>query len=34
MRGTPGIFTANGDYVTGYLPAGQLVQQLKSFETK
>lgn len=34
MRGTPGIFTANGDYVTGYLPAGQLVKQLKSFETK
>lgn len=34
MRGTPGIFTANGDYVTGYLPAAQLVQQLKSFETK
>jgi thiol:disulfide interchange protein DsbC len=34
MRGTPGIFTANGDYVTGYLPAAQLVQQLKSFETE
>jgi thiol:disulfide interchange protein DsbC len=34
MRGTPGIFTSNGDYVTGYLPAAQLVQQLKSFETK
>jgi thiol:disulfide interchange protein DsbC len=32
MRGTPGIFTANGDYVTGYLPAPQLVKQLKSFE--
>ena len=34
MRGTPGIFTAHGDYVTGYLPAKQLVQQLKSFEAK
>jgi thiol:disulfide interchange protein DsbC len=34
MRGTPGIFTAHGDYVTGYLPAKQLVQQLKSFESQ
>ncbi|HSD73483.1 MAG TPA: DsbC family protein [Steroidobacteraceae bacterium] len=34
MHGTPGIFTANGDYVTGYLPAAQLVKQLQSFETK
>lgn len=34
MRGTPGIYTANGDYVSGYMPAAQLVQELKSLQTK
>ncbi len=34
MRGTPGIYTPNGDYVSGYLPAAQLVAELKSFQKK
>ena len=28
VRGTPAIFTASGDYIGGYLPPQQLVQQL------
>jgi thiol:disulfide interchange protein DsbC len=28
VRGTPAIFTASGDYIGGYLPPGQLVQEL------
>jgi protein-disulfide isomerase len=28
VRGTPAIFTVNGDYISGYLPPPQLLQQL------
>jgi thiol:disulfide interchange protein DsbC len=34
IRGTPGIFTSNGDYLAGYMPPGQLLAQLKTLETK
>jgi len=30
MHGTPGIFTANGTYITGYLPPAKLLQELKA----
>ena len=32
VRGTPGIFTAKGDYVAGYMPAPRLLQHLKSLD--
>jgi len=28
MHGTPGIFTAKGTYITGYLPPAKLLQEL------
>lgn len=33
VRGTPAIFTNNGDYIGGYLPPDELVKQLESFKT-
>jgi thiol:disulfide interchange protein DsbC len=33
IRGTPGIFTERGDYVTGYMPPAQLLEKLKQLET-
>jgi thiol:disulfide interchange protein DsbC len=32
IRGTPGIYTASGDYIAGYLPPVQLVEQIKSYQ--
>jgi thiol:disulfide interchange protein DsbC len=32
IRGTPGIFTASGDYIPGYLPPGKLVEQIKEYQ--
>lgn len=29
IRGTPGIFTAEGDYIAGYLPPARLLEQIK-----
>jgi thiol:disulfide interchange protein DsbC len=34
IRGTPGIFTEQGDYITGYLPAAKLVEHLKELQDK
>jgi thiol:disulfide interchange protein DsbC len=34
IRGTPGIFTEQGDYITGYMPAARLVEHLKSLQDK
>lgn len=33
IRGTPGIYTQDGDYIAGYLPPAQLVAQLKSLQS-
>ena len=33
IRGTPGIITDNGEYITGYLPAPRLVEHLKALAT-
>ena len=32
IRGTPGIITDKGQYITGYLPAQQLVDRLKALD--
>jgi thiol:disulfide interchange protein DsbC len=32
VRGTPAIFTATGDYIGGYLPPQQLLEQLNQLE--
>lgn len=32
IRGTPGIITERGDYITGYLPAPQLVERLRQLQ--
>lgn len=32
IRGTPGIITEKGQYITGYLPAQQLVDRLKALD--
>ena len=32
VRGTPAIFTATGDYIGGYLPPQQLLEQLNELE--
>jgi thiol:disulfide interchange protein DsbC len=32
MMGTPGIFTDRGEYITGYRPPAQLVEQLRAGE--
>ncbi|HZF26570.1 MAG TPA: DsbC family protein [Steroidobacteraceae bacterium] len=32
VHGTPGIFTPEGDYISGYLPPAQLVAHLKSLK--
>ena len=34
VEGTPAIFTANGDYVGGYLAPAQLVQTIQETEKK
>lgn len=34
VHGTPGIFTPNGDFISGYLPPAQLVAHLKSLQKK
>jgi thiol:disulfide interchange protein DsbC len=34
VRGTPAIFTANGDYIGGYLPPAELKQQLDELAAK
>lgn len=34
VRGTPAIFTKNGDYIGGYLPPADLVKQLEELEAK
>jgi thiol:disulfide interchange protein DsbC len=34
IRGTPGIFTEQGDYITGYMPAARLVEHLKALLDK
>ena len=33
VHGTPAIVTANGDYISGYMPPKELVAQLKELET-
>jgi thiol:disulfide interchange protein DsbC len=33
IRGTPGVFTDRGDYVSGYLPPEQMVEKLKQLES-
>lgn len=33
IRGTPGIFTAQGDYVAGYLPPAAMLERLKELES-
>ena len=30
MLGTPGIFTEKGEYITGYRPPAQLLEQLRA----
>jgi thiol:disulfide interchange protein DsbC len=32
VRGTPAIMTENGDYISGYMPPHELVQQLKDLQ--
>ena len=32
VRGTPAIVTENGDYITGYMPPRELVQQIKELQ--
>jgi thiol:disulfide interchange protein DsbC len=32
VRGTPAIFTADGDYLSGYLPPNDMVKQLEEFK--
>jgi thiol:disulfide interchange protein DsbC len=32
VRGTPAIVTENGDYIAGYSPPGELVQQIKDLQ--
>jgi thiol:disulfide interchange protein DsbC len=32
VRGTPAIVTENGDYISGYLPPQELVQQIKELQ--
>ncbi len=34
VRGTPAIFTKNGDYIGGYLPPADLVKQLEELQAK
>ncbi len=34
VRGTPAIFTKNGEYIGGYLPPADLVKQLEESEAK
>jgi thiol:disulfide interchange protein DsbC len=34
VRGTPGIFTEDGEYIAGYMPPAQLLQHLKSLDDK
>lgn len=34
VRGTPGIFTEEGEYIAGYMPPAQLLQHLKSLDDK
>jgi thiol:disulfide interchange protein DsbC len=32
VRGTPAILTERGDYISGYMPPRELVQQLKDLQ--
>jgi len=32
IHGTPGIYTANGSYIAGYLPPAKLVEQIKAYQ--
>jgi len=32
MRGTPGVFTAHGDYLAGYLPPAEMLAKLRELE--
>jgi thiol:disulfide interchange protein DsbC len=32
VRGTPAIVTDGGDYISGYLPPRELVQQIKELQ--
>jgi thiol:disulfide interchange protein DsbC len=34
MMGTPGIFTEKGEYITGYRPPAQLVEQLRTGDVR
>ena len=34
VRGTPGIYTEQGEYIAGYMPAPRLLQYLKSLSDK
>lgn len=34
VRGTPGIFTEEGEYIAGYMPPAQLLQHLKSLDDR
>lgn len=34
VRGTPAIFTSNGDYIGGYLPPAELLKQLDQLQQK
>jgi len=34
VRGTPGIFTEDGEYIAGYMPPAQLLQHLTSLDDK
>jgi len=32
VHGTPAILTENGDYITGYMPPRELVQQIRDLQ--
>ncbi len=32
VRGTPGIYTARGDYIAGYLPPARMLERLESLD--
>ena len=34
VRGTPGIFTEDGEYIAGYMPPAQLLQHLKTLDDR
>jgi thiol:disulfide interchange protein DsbC len=32
VRGTPAILTENGDYISGYMPPHELLQEIKDLQ--